>query len=111
MKNSLQKQFGENFKRIRKRKKFSQEAVAERSGTTASYISEVESGNANPTLQTTGKLAAGLKVEVMELFYFGQAPAAPEQIKSRIKAIVDGTDNEAITNLYDAVLEAFKPPG
>lgn len=45
-----------------------QEAVAERSGTTASYICEIESGNANPALQATSKWALGLDVEVYELF-------------------------------------------
>lgn len=109
MKNTLQKQFGENLKRIRKSKKLSQEAVAERSSTAASYISEVESGNANPTLHTIEKLAASLDIDVVELFFFGQLPLSPEQIRNRIKSIVDNTDNEAIQKLYDALLVAFSP--
>ena len=109
MKNSLQKQFGENFRRLRKRKKLSQEIVAERSGTSAPYISEVESGNANPTLHTMEKLAVGLGVEVAELFLFGQVPASPEQIKKRIKSIVDNTDDEAIQILCNAIHTAFEP--
>ena len=96
MKSVLQKQFGRNFKQIRKRKRLSQEAVAERSGMTASYISEVESRNANPTLLTVGKLAIALEVDMPALFYFDQISASPQQIRIRIKSIVDETDDNAL---------------
>ena len=70
--------------------------VAEKSGTSASYISEVESGAANPTLQTTERLAHGLGVEVCELFLFRQAQAVPEQIRGWIKAVADKADDQAL---------------
>lgn len=109
MKENVQKQFGENFRRIRKAKRLTQEIVAERASVPSSYISELENGNANPTLQTTERLARGLDVDISELFFFKYGRATPEQIRERIKAVVDEADSQALHSLYDAVLAVFNP--
>jgi len=109
MKSILQKQFGANFKRIKKSKKLSQETVAKHSGTNASYISEIESGNANPTLLTTAKLAMGFEAEVAELFSFGQLSVSREEIGTKIKAIIDEAGDDAIQGLYAAVYRTGYP--
>ncbi len=109
MVDNFQTQFGENFKRIRKRKKMSQDAVAESSETSPSYISAVETGKANPTLATVEALAKGLGVDVADLFLFLASKATPEQIRDRLKEIVDAADNKSLRAIYDAVLTVFKP--
>lgn len=110
MKDNFQKQFGENFKRIRKAKKLTQDAVAERSGMSPSYISEVETGSANPTLSTTEKLAEGLGVGIFDLFGFLYSKATPKEIRERMKAVIDATDTKGLKAIHDAVLDVFKPP-
>ena len=109
MKQTFQQRFGENFRRIRKNKNLTQDVVAERAGMSPSYISEVENGMANPKLSTAEKLATGLDVEVFDLFIFLHVHATPAQIRKRLKAIVDYTDNKGLKAVYDGVLEAFKP--
>jgi transcriptional regulator with XRE-family HTH domain len=43
-------------------------SVARRSGLSTAYISQIESGSANPTLHTLAQLAAGLGCDLAELF-------------------------------------------
>jgi transcriptional regulator with XRE-family HTH domain len=43
-------------------------SVAQRSGLSTAYISQIESGSANPTLHTLAQLAAGLGCSLPELF-------------------------------------------
>jgi transcriptional regulator with XRE-family HTH domain len=46
----------------------SQEALADRCGFARSYMSRIERGRANPSLDAIETLAGGLKVRVVELF-------------------------------------------
>jgi len=55
------------MKRIRKAKQMTQGDICRKLGVDRSYISNVESGNKNPTLSTITKLAKALGVSVDEL--------------------------------------------
>jgi transcriptional regulator with XRE-family HTH domain len=46
-------------------------SVAQRSGLSTAYISQIESGSANPTLRTIAQLAGGLGCDLAELFGAG----------------------------------------
>jgi transcriptional regulator with XRE-family HTH domain len=46
-------------------------SVARRSGLSTAYISQIESGSANPTLRTLAQLAAGLECDLADLFGAG----------------------------------------
>ena len=46
----------------------SQEDLAERTGLSQTWISRVEMGQANPTMETINTLAAGLSIRVHDLF-------------------------------------------
>jgi transcriptional regulator with XRE-family HTH domain len=46
----------------------SQEALADRCGFARSYMSRIERGKANPSLDAIETLAGGLKVAVVKLF-------------------------------------------
>ena len=54
---------GRNFARIRAEKGLTQEEVAERSGFSQQYISDLERGRRNPTIVTVYELAQALGVE------------------------------------------------
>lgn len=58
---------GANIRRIRRERGLSQAALAERAGSSASYVSLIERGNANPRLETITALAAALGVSPVEL--------------------------------------------
>ena len=65
--NNSAKKLGQNMKRIRLSKQMSQGDICRKLGVDRSYISNVESGNKNPTLSTITKLAEALGVSVDEI--------------------------------------------
>ena len=58
---------GNNLKRIREAKKMSQGDVMRKMGCSRSYISNIENGKTNPTLETISRLAKVLDVSTTEL--------------------------------------------
>ncbi len=61
------KQFAANMKRIREEKKMSQGDIFRATKIERAYISNLEAGKQNPTLETIEKIAQALGVEVSEL--------------------------------------------
>lgn len=61
------KRFAENMKRIREEKKMSQGDVFRATKIERAYISNLEAGRQNPTLETIEKIAGALGVEISEL--------------------------------------------
>ena len=68
MKTSLRQQFGQRVKELRLDSGMSQEAFADKCGLARSYMSKIERGLANPSLDAVELLAVALMVEVKELF-------------------------------------------
>jgi len=65
---TLRKKFGQKVTALRKEAGISQEALADRCGLARSYMSRIERGNANPSLDAIEILAGGLKVPINRLF-------------------------------------------
>lgn len=63
----MRKLVGDNCARIRRAKGWTQEQLAERSGLTQQYLSDLERGKRNPTIVTIYELALALEVSHMEL--------------------------------------------
>lgn len=64
----IEKLFGVQVRRIRIEKNISQEELGFRSGLSKNYISDVERGSRNVSLQTIEKIARGLEIPIKELF-------------------------------------------
>lgn len=64
---SIVRSFGIALRRRREARRWSQERLAEASDLNRSYIGELERGEAVPSLQTLGKLAAALEVSLGQL--------------------------------------------
>jgi transcriptional regulator with XRE-family HTH domain len=71
VKTSLRKRFGLRVKELRQATVLSQEAFADRCGFARSYMSRIERGGANPSLDAVQVLADGLGVHVSKLFLDG----------------------------------------
>ena len=67
MKNKAVQKFGQNMKKIREAKKMSQGDIYRATKIERAYISNLESGKQNPTLETIAKIATALKVEIEDL--------------------------------------------
>ena len=65
---SLRKRFGLRVVSLRRAAGYSQEAFADASGFARSYMSRIERGAANPSLDAIETLAAALKVPPITLF-------------------------------------------
>lgn len=59
---------GEQIRRVRKLRQMTQEQLAEYSGLSFSYISDVERGTRNISLESLGKIISSLGVKPAELF-------------------------------------------
>ena len=63
----MRKLVGDNCARLRKERGWTQEELAERSGLSQQYLSDLERGKRNPTVVTLYELAQALKVAPVEL--------------------------------------------
>ena len=64
----LRRRFGERFKSLRQASGLSQEAFADKVGFARTYMSRIETGRANVSLDAIDVLASGLGISVSELF-------------------------------------------
>ena len=65
---NIQKKFGLNVKRVRENKSWSQDRLSEISTLHRTYISGIERGVRNPTIEIVEQLAIALDVPIFELF-------------------------------------------
>lgn len=59
----IRKRLGQNVRRLRQEKGWSQEDYADRAGIHRTYVSDIERGFRNPTITVVEKLATPLEVE------------------------------------------------
>ncbi|MDE9719642.1 helix-turn-helix domain-containing protein [Citrobacter cronae] len=67
---SIQAQFGAHLKKLRLQSDLSQEAFADKCGLDRTYVSGIERGVRNPTLEVLNVLSQGLEITLAELFHF-----------------------------------------
>lgn len=72
MNTKILKNFGENVRRKRRLKDFSQEQLAEKLGIHRTYMSFIERGLRNPSLLMIFKISRVLKIKLPELFDFDE---------------------------------------
>lgn len=60
--------FGKNVRKLRESKSWSQEKLSEESGLHRTYISGIERGVRNPTVEIINQIALALKVHISDLF-------------------------------------------
>jgi transcriptional regulator with XRE-family HTH domain len=65
---SLRKRFGSRIRELRKFSGLSQEEFADKCGYARTYISRIETGTANVSLEAIGTLSAALRLPLQELF-------------------------------------------
>lgn len=79
------KKIGTRIKHLRNAKGLSQEKLAETSGLNPKYLSSIERGRENPTLDTFIKLAQALNIDIFELFNY----AGEQTLKESKKFLLD----------------------
>lgn len=102
----LKARLGKRIKELRKRQRLTQDRLGESAGISAKYLSSIERGRENPTLDTLLRLAAQLQVEPQELFLFGPQTAVREVVHKEL----EGTLARADTERLHAILTLLKTP-
>jgi transcriptional regulator with XRE-family HTH domain len=67
----IKSKFGQRLRALRKRIGASQETLAEKAGLDRTYISSIERGKRNVSLENIARLSTALKVEIKDLFTNG----------------------------------------
>jgi transcriptional regulator with XRE-family HTH domain len=92
VKEPLRRKFAVTVKAIRLASGMSQEAFADKCGFARSYMSRIERGEANPSLDAIETLAEALGIEVKALFESPTITAAPKKpAPIRVPFAADGT--------------------
>lgn len=65
---NVKQRFGKAIRRRRRELDLSQEELAERAELHRTYVSDIERGDRNPSLENVEKLAKALNLKVSELF-------------------------------------------
>jgi len=79
---------GKRIKRLRNRLGLTQDALAEHVQISPKYLSNIEQGRENPTIDTLLRLALSLKVEPWEMFMFEQE-SDTKTLQEKIRALLD----------------------
>ncbi|AXG49161.1 helix-turn-helix domain-containing protein [Photorhabdus laumondii subsp. laumondii] len=72
--NAVKFLFGQRVRYFRQSSGMSQEAFADKCGIDRTYISGIERGVRNPTLEIINIIASGLQIELTDLFDFSAKP-------------------------------------
>lgn len=72
---------GESMRRLREEQQLSLRALAERTGFSASFLSQVENGQASPSIASMERIAAALGVTLSQFFQTAEGKAAPAVVR------------------------------
>ncbi|MEK6697671.1 MAG: helix-turn-helix transcriptional regulator [Nitrospirota bacterium] len=92
---SIKQQVGLRIKHVRKTRGLSQEKLSEKVAMSSKYLSSIERGKENPTLDTFIKLAQALNVEISELFNYAGEKSVQES-KKYLLDLMKGSDKEKL---------------
>ena|SRR5947208_7164039 len=90
---------GGRIRELRRIRNYSQEQLAEIVGINAKYLSSIERGEENPTLDLFMRLAEGLKVELHEFFDIEQEATSPKLLRRKLKSLVDKIGDEQVVRV------------
>lgn len=99
---SSKKLIGARIKSIRESKKLTQEKLSEKVDINPVYLSNIERGMANPTLDLFLRLTKGLDVEMWELFDFGHEVSQAE-LRKTLSSLTKELDEERLKSVVKVV--------
>jgi len=99
-------QVGQRIRKLRRFRNLSQEALADRASMSAKYLSRIEIGTENPTIDLLFRLADGLDVEPYEILCFEEGEMV-HRLRIRAAKLIDEApdkDIARVVGLLEAVL-------
>jgi transcriptional regulator with XRE-family HTH domain len=87
---------GKRIQSLREKQDLTQEQLEEKTGVHTNYISSIERGQKNVTVKTLLKIAAGLNVEVNELFLLSEKIGSERAVKKAIESLLKEADTKSL---------------
>lgn len=87
---------GLRIKELRRAKGMSQEMLAEKTGISSKYLSSIERGKENPTLETLIRLAEALSIELAEVFNFSHEGKSAKELRVFITDLLKSSSDERL---------------
>jgi transcriptional regulator with XRE-family HTH domain len=100
------KRLGLRIKSLRKMKGYTQEKLAEIIDINPKYLSSVERGEENPTLDLLLRLAEGLKVDPHAIFQFAYEGERSQRLRKKLESLIAEVKDEEVPRVV-RVLEAL----
>ena len=98
---------GRRIKALRKQAALTQEGLAERTGLNPKFISGIERGRENPTLDTLIRLATELGVQLVELFDFDLDGVSTAGLKKAATDLTGRLDTESLRRVLRILRAAY----
>lgn len=93
---------GKRIQELRKKQRLSQDQVAEKADISPNYLSRIECGKENPTLDMLIKLSNALEVEMWEMFDFGHVESQKE-LKEAIQRFSKTSDEPTLRLAFKVI--------
>ena len=103
---NMVKAFAKNIRRIRLKKKMTQEQVAEMAGINPKYLGEIERGLKSPTAVVVGNLSKALGVPVCSILSTSCCPYDDNDISCKVGKLLVGKDKQEVRKAV-RILEVF----
>ena len=97
-----ERQLGIRIKEERKKRQFTQEELAEKSGFSLQHVGDIERGKANPTLSCLQKLAEVMDVAVSDFFAQSNDGEEPDEklMRQRLVAFIGKAGKKHLAMFY-----------
>jgi transcriptional regulator with XRE-family HTH domain len=99
---------GKRIKIVRQRNGLTQDQLAEQVGLSPKYISGIERGVENPTMDILIRLAKMLGVEPYDLFLFGESEESEKALRKGIEKMVREADREKLQLYFDVMRKVLE---
>ena len=99
---------GKRIKIVRQRSGLTQDQLAEQVGLSSKYISGIERGVENPTMEILIRLANVLAVEPYDLFLFGESEESEKALRKGIEKMVREADRGKLQLYFDVMRKVLE---
>ena len=104
----IKRAVGKRIKIVRQRNGLTQDQFAEHVGLSPKYISGIERGVENPTMDILLRVAKALEVEPYDLFLFGESEESEKALRKGIEKMVREADREKLQLYFDVMRKVLE---
>jgi len=105
---NIKRAVGKRIKAVRQQNVLTQDQLAEQVGLSSKYISGIERGVENPTMDILIRMAKVLGIEPYDLFLFGESEDSEKALRKGIKRMLREADREKLQLYFDVMRMVLK---